>query len=345
MNAIFTAIAAIIIFAVLIFVHELGHFIAAKSLGVKVIEFALGMGPKIVSKKRGETIYSLRLVPIGGFCSMEGEDEESENERSFSKKEPWKRLVILVSGAFMNILLGFILLVGITSTSEGFVEPQIKEVKTDSAAEKSGLISGDEIIRVNGRCVNIIEDFSWEMSNNPNSDGKLNLLVKNGGEKREITVTPENKNGELIYGITLDTEDNSFFKTLRNSFYRTCFYSRVVIDSFVNIIRGNIPLSQVSGPVGIVHEIGTAVETARETGIEGIISLIGLAILLTINLGVFNLVPLPALDGGRILFVLIEMIRRKPVPVEKEAVVHFIGIVLLLGLSVLIAFKDIFTIW
>ncbi len=344
MNAIFTVLAAIIIFAILIFVHELGHFIAAKSLGVKVNEFAIGMGPKIISKQKGETLYSIRAIPIGGFCAMEGENEDVESERSFNKKAPWRRLVILVAGAAMNILLGFVLLIGIGAASDGYVEPKIEAITPDSAAESAGLLPDDEIIRVNGRRIHIMEDFSWEIENNKNPDGTLNLVVKNNGVKREVSVTPKSE-GKISYGITLKTSQNSIGNVLEKSYYRTVFYSRVIVDSLVSLIRGKVPLSQVSGPVGIVHEIGTAVEHAQSAGLDGIIRLVSLAVLLTINLGVFNLLPLPALDGGRIFFVLIEMVRRKPIPVEKEAVVHFIGIVLLLALSVLIAFKDIFTIW
>jgi len=345
MNGILTAVAAIVIFALLIFVHELGHFIAAKASGVYVIEFALGMGPKIVSKKWGETVYSIRLFPIGGFCSMEGEDEKVDSKRSFSNKKPWKRLIILVAGALMNILLGFVLLLGLTSTSESFVEPKIEQVTKNGAAQSAGLINGDRIVRVNGRSINIMEDFNWEISNNKYPDGKLNLVLENNGAIREVSVIPKDVDGEKTYGIMLTTMDNSFLKTVKVSYYRTIFYSRVVIDSLIDLVTGKASFSQVSGPVGIVHEIGTAVETAKQTGLDGIKTLISLTILLTINLGVFNLLPLPALDGGRILFVLLEMIRRKPIPIEKEAIVHFIGIVLLLGLSVIIAFKDIFTIW
>ncbi len=345
MNFVLTLIAAVIIFAVMIFVHELGHFIAAKSLGVKVNEFALGMGPKLISKQKGETLYSLRLFPIGGFCAMEGEDEETEDERAFNKKKPWKRFIILVSGAAMNILLGFVLLIGIGSVSEGYVEPVVREVVSDSGAMEAGLLSGDKILRANGRRVNIYEDLSWEVTNNTRENGVLNLVVEHDGEKKEIEITPKETDGRLTYGMSFEIGKNSVFKTVRNAGYRTIFYGRVVIDSFIQLIRGKVPLSQVSGPIGIVNEIGNAVETAQESGVEGILNLLSLAVLLTINLGVFNLLPLPALDGGRILFVIIEMIRRKPISVDKEAIVHFIGIVLLLGLSVIIAFKDIFTIW
>ena len=276
---------------------------------------------------------------------MEGEDEEAVSERSFSKKAPWKRLIILVAGAFMNILLGFVLLVGLTGSSQEYARPVIKEVMENSGAMEARLMAGDEIVRANGRRVNIYEDLSWQISNNAQKDARLDLVVLRNGEKEEVTVFPKEAEGRLIYGMSFETEKTSLWSTVKLSYFRTAFYSRVVLDSFVNLISGKIPVSQISGPVGIVHEIGNAVETAQKTGAEGIRMLVNLAILLTINLGVFNLLPVPALDGGRILFVLIEMIRRKPVPVEKEAIVHFVGIVLLLGISVLIAFKDIFMIW
>ena len=346
MNVILTVLVAILIFAVMIFVHELGHFIAAKSLGVKVNEFALGMGPKILSKQKGETVYSLRLFPIGGFCAMEGEDEETKDERSFSNKKPWQRLIILVAGAAMNIILGFVLLVGLNAVSEGYLEPVITEVTEGSAAQNAGILPGDRVVKVNGRRVNIIADFSWEIDRNKNADLRLDFVVNNGGEKREISVIPQNIDGKNVYGIKYgEVCKNNVFAVIRNSAYETAFYARVIIDSLFDMIRGRVPLSQVSGPVGIVNEIGNAVEQAQSSGAEGIMNLVGMAVLLTVNLGVFNLLPFPALDGGRIFFVLIEMIRRKPIPVEKEAIVHFIGIVLLLGLSVIIAFKDIFTIW
>jgi len=200
MNFILTALAAVLIFAVMIFVHELGHFIAAKSLGVKVNEFALGMGPKIISKQKGETLYSLRLFPIGGFCAMEGEDEKTDNERSFSNKKPWKRLIILVAGATMNILLGFVLLLGLNATSQAYLEPVITEVTADSAAQKAGIIPGDRILKINGRRVNIIGDFRWEIERNNNADMRLDFLMENNGERREISVIPQIVDGKNLYG-------------------------------------------------------------------------------------------------------------------------------------------------
>ncbi len=342
MNALLTTVAAILIFAVLIFVHELGHFIVAKLAKVKVNEFALGMGPKIFSKQFGETVYSIRIFPIGGFCAMEGEDGESASKRAFSKKKPLARLAVLVAGAFMNILLGFVLLCFVLSQQKTYVAPVIEKVTIGGAAEKAGLKGNDEILSINGRRVHLSEDVMWEISNNQNKDQRIDLKLKNDGEIRKISIVPDIENGQGTYGLMLKTEKNTAGRTVKNAFYQTGFYSRVVIDSFVNLVRGKLSFSDVSGPVGIVSEIGSAVEAAQETGWEGLMRLIYLAILLTINLGVFNLLPVPALDGGRILFVLIELVRRKPIPVEKEAVVHFIGFALLILLSIVIAFKDVF---
>ena len=341
MGVLFTTIAAVLIFAILIFIHEIGHFIAAKLSGVRVNEFALGMGPKIIKFQKGETLYSVRAFPIGGFCALEGEDEDTKDPRAFSNKPAYKRLIILAAGAFMNILLGFILLFSLGLGADTVVVPEIKSVAEGGSAESAGLRENDRIIYANGKRVHIMDDFSWAISNNTADNGELNLVVKNNGEKRNVSLTPKMEDGKKVYGIMLKTEQNSVFKTVKNSWYRTGFYSGVIVDSFVNLIKGNIPMSQISGPVGIVSEIGNAVEETRTSGMEGFLSLISLTILLTINLGVFNLLPLPALDGGRILFVLIELVLRKPVPRDKEAIVHFIGLVLLLIFSAFIAFKDV----
>ena len=345
MHILFTTIAAILIFAVMIFIHELGHFIAAKAFGVKVNEFALGMGPKLISCKKGETRYSVRAIPIGGFCAMEGEDTKTEDARAFSNKKPYARLVILASGAFMNILLGFVLLLFLVASTPSLVVPQIDTVLDGGAAQTAGLKSGDTILSANGKRVHLSEDLTWAISRNQDADRALELLVENDGEKRTVLVTPTKADDKISYGILLKTVNNTAFTTIKTAWYKTGFYSGVIIDSFVSMIRGDIPLSQVSGPVGIVSEIGNVVEETKTDGLAGFLNLLSLTILLTINLGIFNLFPLPALDGGRILFVLIELVRRKPLPQEKEALVHFIGFAILIAFSVLITFKDVFMLW
>lgn len=345
MHILFTTLAAILVFAVMIFIHELGHFIAAKAFGVKVNEFALGMGPKLFSHQKGETLYSVRIIPIGGFCAMEGEDTKTADARAFSNKKPLARLIILAAGAFMNILLGFILLFSLTVGEPKTIVPQVESVIDGGAAQEAGLKTNDVVVRANGKRVHITEDLSWAISHNPQENRALHLVVENDGQKRTVSITPIENNGQYSYGIQLKSVENTVFQTLENAWYKTFFYSGVIVDSFISMIRGDIPLSQVSGPVGIVSEIGNVVEQTRTEGLVGFQNLLSLTILLTINLGVFNLFPLPALDGGRILFVLIELIRRKPLPQEKEALVHFIGFVILIAISILIAFKDVFTLW
>ncbi len=344
MNILLTTVAAILIFAVMIFVHELGHFLAAKATGVRVNEFALGMGPKLFSKTKGETVYSIRCIPIGGFCAMEGEDEDTGTDRAFSRKKPHIRLLILVAGAFMNILLGFILVLFMAFPADKYVSMEVASVVEGGAAQEAGLLPGDEIIRANGNRTHIMEDLRWTLTDSE-GDSALNLVVKNQGERRNLSIVPKETENGKSYGIVFAEKDNNIFSSFRNAVYRTTFYGSVVIESFVGLLRGQIPMSSVSGPVGIVSEIGNAVEQTRTAGMEGLLNLLFLTVILTVNLGVFNLLPLPALDGGRILFVLIEMIRRKPIPVEKEAVVHLIGLVLFIALSVVIAFKDVITIW
>ena len=341
MNVLLTTVAAIVIFAVLIFIHEFGHFAVAKLTGVRVNEFALGMGPKIFSRKKGDTLYSLRAIPIGGFCAMEGENEDTQTEGSFSAKKTYIRLAVLVAGAFMNILLGFVLTFSMLVPQESYISPQVEQVVSGGAAEHAGLLPGDCILRANGRRVHVIDDLSWEISNNTQENYALRLVVQNSGNQREVTLLPSETEAGMSYGILLKTEENTVLRSIKNAGYKTAFYSRVIIDSLVNMVRGKVPLSQVSGPVGIIQEIGSAVEDVRTSGWEGFENLVFLTILLTVNLGVFNLLPLPALDGGRILFVLIEMVRRKPLPQDKEALVHVIGFAILIALSVFIAFKDV----
>lgn len=339
MTALWTAVAAILIFCVLIFVHELGHFISAKLLGIRVHEFAIGMGPKLISRQKGETRYSVRLLPIGGFCALEGEDQTSADEKALSNKPAWIKLIVMAAGAFMNLLLGLLLLFCLYGTAKTIVVPEISVVETESAAEMAGLLPGDEILRLSGRRIHIAGDLYWEASR---LDGEATeAVIRRSGEKQTITLFPQMTENGAVLGISLKQAENSFGLAVKSGFYSTVFYARVVLESFVDLLRGKISFSSMSGPVGIVSEISTAVQQTAETGWQGFLNLLQLTILLTINLGVFNLLPIPALDGGRIFFVLVEMIRRKPLPPEKEGLVHMIGFVLLLLFSAVIAYMDV----
>ncbi len=340
MTQIFTVVAAILIFAVLIFVHEFGHFITAKLTGVKVLEFALGMGPKIFSFKKGETLYSLRAVPIGGYCAMEGEDGNSDDERSFSNKPAWKRLIVLVAGAFMNVLLGFILLLVLFWGQESFVSNKIADVGINSVAQIGGLKSGDEIIKINNQKVHLGVDVSYIASNL--EDESAQFIVKRDGETLGLSLA---KSKDEPFGITLKTEENTVATTFKQAYYQTFFYSKVILNSLVDLLRGKVAVSDMSGPIGIVSEIGSAVEEGIETGVSGVLRLLSLTILLTINLGIFNLLPIPALDGGRILFVLVELVIRRRLPPEKEGMVHMIGFAARMIFAIFIAYMDVLKIF
>lgn len=339
MTTVWTVVAAALVFCILIFVHELGHFLAAKALGIRVHEFAIGMGPKLFAHQKGETLYSIRLLPVGGFCALEGEDSTSADERALSNKPAWVKLIVLAAGAFMNLLLGLVLLFWIYGTAQSVVVPQIATVEAGSAAETVGLRVGDEVLRLNGRRVHIAGDLYWAKSKL--TGDVTEICIRRGNERLTLDITPDQTDGGLSLGIRLAQADNSFGLTVKNSFYGTVFYARVVLDTLVDLLRGRVAVSSMSGPIGIVSEISSAVQETAQTGWAGFLNLLQLTVLLTINLGVFNLLPIPALDGGRIFFVLIEMVRRKPLPPEKEGVVHMIGFALLILLSLFVAYMDV----
>ncbi len=343
MTTVFTVIAAILIFCVMIFVHEFGHFLSAKLLGIRVHEFAIGMGPKLFGKKKGETLYSVRALPIGGFCALEGEDETSTDERALSNKPAWMKLIVLASGAIMNFILGFLLLLFIFGVVQETVVPVVESVTVGSISEKAGMQPGDEIIRFNGRRIHIMADLNRALD--VVSEDTIAVEVKRGNEKQSLTlVLPQNEEKTPL-GILLSVAKNSPWLTLKNSFYATGFYSKLILETFVDLLGGKVPLNNLSGPVGVVSEISSAVQSTSQIGFEGFLSLLNLTVLLTVNLGVFNLLPIPALDGGRIFFVLIEMVRRKPIPPEKEGMVHMIGFVLLMLLSLFVAYSDVLRIF
>ena len=329
-----TVIFALLIFGVLIFVHELGHFMVAKLFKIRVHEFAIGMGPAIFKKQKGETKYSIRCLPIGGFVSLEGEDAPSDDERAFCKKPAYARLLVLVAGAAMNILLGFIVFIIIFSFITQIQVPVINSILPDSPAEMAGLMPGDEILYINGSKVNLQSDVTFSV--NQNGEKPIDITVLRGNEKKNITVTPMIDKASGLYKIGFYSENEKMTPGLviRTAYYNTVFAVKLVYTSLIEIVRGNVGFKDVSGPVGIVNEMGKAAQS-------GILSVLNLAALIAVNLGVMNLLPLPALDGGRVFFILIEMIRRKPIKQEYESYVHFAGLVLLLLLMAVITFSDV----
>lgn len=376
-----TAIVSILMFLVMISLHEFGHFIVAKLLNFKVDEFSIGMGPAIFKKKKGETQYSIRALPLGGYCKFEGEDEEcNDNPRAFSNQKPWKRLLVLFAGGLFNIILGFtIFLVIVPSTSPARTNT-IDTVVEHSYIQQVGIVPGDEIIKINGKRVDFYNDITL-YTQNFKKDEKATVTVSRNGEKIDYSFTPteqivettytengvqvkstinghttENfvdysdevlKNNEIIgqtqtatryiIGFTPVLKDINIFNVWGEAVNETKFVVKLVYQSFWQMITGKIGVKEMSGPVGIVTEVNNAVNS----GTNSWLYVLNLVALLTINLGVFNLLPVPALDGARILFVLIEMVRRKPIPPEKEGIVHGVGMLLLLSFIVFISFHDI----
>ncbi len=336
-------ILAILFFGFIIMSHELGHFSVARLFKVKINEFAIGMGPAIFKRKGKETQYSLRLFPIGGFVSMEGEDEASCDERAFCRKSPWKRFLIVCAGAIINIFLGTVLLAILICQQDLVGTTQIHSFAEGSQLEASGLKPGDKIYKINGRLVFSDSDLTYLMFTD--TDGSLEVTVKRAGEKitlNDVRFTKVEKDGEekIVYDMTiLGLEKNPW--TVGNCAVRqTASVARMVWMSLGDLISGKYGLKDMSGPVGTVGVIADiAEESSKSTDYSALINLMAF---ISINIGVFNLLPIPALDGGRLLFIVIEMIFRKPVPAKYENWVHAAALVLLLGFMAIITFSDIF---
>lgn len=333
---------AILFFGIIVMIHEFGHFATAKLFKVKVNEFAIGMGPAIFKKKRGETLYALRLFPIGGFVSMEGEDEESEDERAFNRQKVWKRFIIVAAGATMNLILGLIIVAVMLSNTEYIGTNTIHSFYENAVSEQNGLRVGDKFLKIDGHRLYSDMDLSFLLSRS--EDGKYDIVVERDGEKVELDgLQFETHKVEGITVITYDFivvgEEPGFFNVLKNTFTQSASIVRLVRLSLFDLVTGRYGLSDLSGPVGTINIIVDATEDATTEGDWETVLMI--MALITINIGVFNLLPLPALDGGRLMFMIIEMIRRKPIKPKYEGIVHGIGLALLLILMVVVTFSDI----
>lgn len=336
-SSVWPYLVAILLFLFMIFIHEFGHFIAAKLMGVRVNEFAIGFGPTIFKKQGKETLYAVRLLPFGGFCAMEGEDETSEDSKAFCNKKAWRRLIIIVAGAFMNLVFGLILVMCTLAPADRYITTTVHSFHEENVmSQQSGLMAGDKIIEINGRNIYSINDLSYCLSNVEGDT--LKMTVERNGKDVPLNVK---FNAETVEGINyvdidfyLDTEAKTFGSFIKQSFTRTVSYARVVWFSLVDLLTGKYGISAMSGPVGVTAAIGTVAK-------RGLMDLLPMIALITINLGVFNLLPVPALDGGRAFFLLIEMIIRRPIPKKFEGVVHAVGLILLLGFMAIITLKDI----
>lgn len=357
-------IIAIIVFSIIIIVHELGHFFAAKKCGIRVEEFSVGMGPLIVSKKRGETEYSLRAFPIGGYCRMQGEmddeeygemvDPDYEKSRSFNQKSVMQKIGVIFAGPAMNFVLAFVLvfiLIGVN----GFLVPQIKSVVENSPAYEAGLEEGDKIIKVNGERIWIYQDYYVALAAR-SADSPVDMTVSRNGEKINVSITPEysEENGRYMLGFSFDGRYGLFsqkvegysrstvMETIKTDIGMMAYFVKSVVSGLVKLFTFQVRSEDVSGPIGIINTIGDTYEAGMAYGIkDAVLNLFALSALLSTNLGVFNLFPIPAVDGGRLAFLIAEGIRRKPVNPEIEGRIHLGGFILLMVFMVFIAFNDI----
>lgn len=335
-------IIGVLLFGLVIFFHEFGHFFTAKLCGVKVNEFAIGMGPKIISKVKGETRYSLRLLPIGGYCAMEGEDENSEDRRAFGNQPVWQRMLVLVAGGVMNMVLGFLLMAVILSVQDlgagnQFSTTVIAQFEAGSSLEAAGLQVNDKITKVDGYAVYTTQDYSFALSlANPDA---VNFQVERDGKKLNF----DNIKMDLskmqfkVYG-----EPRNVGTVIKRSFTGTVSMVRMVVESLKGIISGRFGLKDMAGPVGTAQMVSEAASEGLKISFgTAVLQIVTMIILISVNLGIVNLLPLPALDGGRILFLVFELIFRRPVPAKYEGLVHTVGFALLIGLMLVVTFNDI----
>ena len=337
---------ALIVFELLVVFHEFGHFIAARACGVKVVEFSVGMGPKLFSVQGKETLFSLRGLPIGGYCSMVGEDteEEADVEGSLASKPVWQRMLVLFAGPFFNFLLAF-LLAGIILSQAGVDHCVLTDVTPGFPAEEAGLQAGDEVIGLNRSKVVFFRDLqTWLYFH---KDEPVDVRVRRSGEELSFRLTPkyDDEQERYMIGIVCSGRRDpvgSAGELLYYSLQEVRFNVTSVITGLGMMVRGRISPDNITGPVGIVESIGETVEETKEFGlITVLLNLINVALLLSANLGVMNLLPLPALDGGQLLFCFVELIFRRPVNRSLEGAVHFAGFVLLMALMAVIMMHDI----
>lgn len=335
---------AIIIFSIIIIFHELGHFLLAKANGIRVNEFCLGLGPTIIGFTRGETKYSLKLLPFGGACMMEGEDSESEDERAFPNKSVWARMSVVFAGPFFNFIMAF-LFSFIILCCIGYEKPVISDVIEGYAAEEAGMQAGDEIVKMNHMSIHFYKEISAYSTFHEGEDVEITYI--RDGERSTTTLKPkyDEETGRYLYGFVASYEPTkgNILDIAVHAVYEVRFWVYTTIQSLRMLVTGGYSVNELSGPVGIVKNMGDVYDEAVTTGgyYSALINMMNWIVLLSANLGVMNLLPLPALDGGRLVFLIVEAIRRKRVDPEKEGYVHLIGIVLLLLLMVVVMFNDI----
>ena len=337
-------ILALFIFSLIIIIHELGHFLLAKYNGVTVLEFSLGMGPRILSTVKGGTRYSWKLLPFGGSCAMLGEDEATTEEGSFGSKSVWARISVIAAGPIFNFILAFLLSLFIIG-SIGYDAPVISYVGEGTPASEAGIQVGDRILKMNGQKIHVAREITGYTLYHPNEE-TITVTWEHEGEKKtaDITLRMDEEAGRKLMGISVSGVRTMLepVGVLKYSAYEVKYWIATTIDGLKLLVSGRLGLNDMSGPVGVVNMIGSTYEESKSDGGFYVwLNMLNISILLTANLGVMNLLPLPALDGGRLVFLFLEAIRRKRIDPEKEGMVHMIGLLALMLLMVVIMFNDV----
>ena len=361
--SVFSILFGIFLFSLLIFIHELGHFAAAKTFGVQVNEFSMFMGPVLFKKQKGETLYSIRLIPIGGFCEMEGENGDSISPRSFTAAAWWKRLVILVAGPLMNLVAGLVLFGCFFAPQERYIVPVVDQVEPGSAVaadeNRDGIREGDRILEIDGERIYMYSDFDLVLTANADSknnpENRHDLVLLRHGQRVELRdfamqkrqFQEEDGSVSLRYGFSFGSVERSVTSLLKQTWNACLSNIRMVRISLKMLFTGKAGLKDMSGPVGIVQMMSET--SARSSSLYyAFLNMLSFGGLISVNLGIMNLLPIPALDGGRsvgvVLTALVEGITRKKINPKYEGYIHGAGMILLFALMGIIMFKDIFVI-
>lgn len=338
-------IIALLMFSIIILFHELGHFLLAKKNGIRVNEFSLGLGPTLFGFRKGETLYSLKLLPFGGACMMEGEDNDADGEGSFNSKSVWARMSVVAAGPIFNFIMAFVFSFVIICCV-GYDLPVLTDVSEGYAAEEAGLQAGDTIVKMGNTRIHFYRDISaYGMYH---AGETVEVVYERDGERYTTVLEPkyDEELGRYLYGFIgsayREKQTNNVFTLAKYSIYEVKFWISSTLQGIKMIFTGGVSINDMSGPVGIVDAIGDSYEASVEYGyFQAFLQMLYFSVLLSANLGVMNLLPLPALDGGRLVFLIVEAIRGKKVDPNKEGFVHFIGLMLLLGLMVIVMFNDI----
>ena len=344
-----TLLFFILIFGVVVVSHEFGHFIIAKMNGIHVVEFSVGMGPTLLAFHKGDTKYSLKLLPIGGACMFEGEDglntqEGEETEGAFTKANVWARISTVVAGPLFNFILGFLIAAIIVSVPDIVIALPVVTIAEESAAQAAGLQDGDRIVSLNGEKIHLFKEMS--VFNYVNGGKEMLVEYERNGQRMETRLTPQYNadTGGYVLGVyCAQIAEEEGLARLKYAWYEVRYCLKNTYQSLLMLVQGRVKSEDVAGPVGIaVNVVGKTYEATKEEGpLLVVVNMLNIAMLLSVNLGILNLLPIPALDGGRLVFLLIEVVRGKPIPPEKEGMVHFAGLVFFMGLMVFVFFNDL----